>query len=304
MRVIQTSPSFFGKPWIHPRASAKSWSTQMNGQVVTSSSPSIALTTMKNSLVLRARRVEQLVAGLRARLPVGEDRGAAAGVRVRLQPLGQHRAHRVRVGPVVDDEEVADVVPRRRRDEARSARRGARDRCSPSGSCVSASTGRRAGAEHLEALALGGDRGRRRSGSTSAAAAGPTCSTSSGRRARRAARARARAAPCRSRARRSTPPRRCARRTRCCRRRRAASGPSRASGRGGRDGRARSRIWPMSTTSKARWWKCGVALVDQRHHVVVARRRGTRRRRRRASRSRRMPSTSRVERRPARGSRR
>ena len=45
VRVIQTSPSFFGKPWIHPRASAKSWSTQMNGQVVTSSPSSSALTT-------------------------------------------------------------------------------------------------------------------------------------------------------------------------------------------------------------------------------------------------------------------
>ena len=49
MRVIQTEPSFFGKPWIQPRASAKSWSTQMNGQVVTSSPSSSALTTMKNS---------------------------------------------------------------------------------------------------------------------------------------------------------------------------------------------------------------------------------------------------------------
>ena len=49
VRVIQIEPSFFGKPWIQPRASAKSWSTQMNGQVVTSSPSSSALTTMKNS---------------------------------------------------------------------------------------------------------------------------------------------------------------------------------------------------------------------------------------------------------------
>ena len=50
MRVIQIEPSFFGKPWIQPRASAKSRSTQMYGQVVTCSPSSSALTTMKNSL--------------------------------------------------------------------------------------------------------------------------------------------------------------------------------------------------------------------------------------------------------------
>ena len=32
VRVIHTSPRFFGKPWIQPRAIAKSWSTQMNVQ--------------------------------------------------------------------------------------------------------------------------------------------------------------------------------------------------------------------------------------------------------------------------------
>ena len=45
LRVCQTEPSFFGKPWIQPRASAKSWSTQQYGQVVTSSPSSSALTT-------------------------------------------------------------------------------------------------------------------------------------------------------------------------------------------------------------------------------------------------------------------
>ena len=32
---------------------------------------------------------------------------------------------------------------------------------------------------------------------------------------------------------------------------------------------SRSRIFPMSTTSKARWWKCGSPVVDERHHVVL-----------------------------------
>src|SRR6201999_4469145 len=78
-------------------------------------------------LVLRARRVGQLGAAVLARLPVGEHRGAAAGVGVRVHALGQDRADGVGVGPVVDDEERADVVPRRRRDERRRAGRRAGD---------------------------------------------------------------------------------------------------------------------------------------------------------------------------------
>jgi hypothetical protein len=42
-------------------------------------------------LVLRPRRVDELVAALRARLPVGGDERAAAGVGVRLDPLGEER---------------------------------------------------------------------------------------------------------------------------------------------------------------------------------------------------------------------
>ena len=49
-RVMSIWASFLGKPWIQPRASAKSLSTQMYGQVVTSSPSSVAFTTMKNSL--------------------------------------------------------------------------------------------------------------------------------------------------------------------------------------------------------------------------------------------------------------
>ncbi len=49
-RVISIWASFLGNPWIHPRTSAKSLSTQMYGQVVTASPSSIAFTTMKNSL--------------------------------------------------------------------------------------------------------------------------------------------------------------------------------------------------------------------------------------------------------------
>ena len=50
LRVIQIEPSFFGKPWIQPRASAKSRSTQMYEQTVTSSPSSRPLTTTNTSL--------------------------------------------------------------------------------------------------------------------------------------------------------------------------------------------------------------------------------------------------------------
>src|SRR3954447_18140080 len=79
-------------------------------------------------LVLRARRVEQLIAALGERLPVGEHSGAAPGVRMRLQALGQERDNGLRIGVEVDDEEVADVVPRRWRHETRPAARRTRNR--------------------------------------------------------------------------------------------------------------------------------------------------------------------------------
>ena len=50
LRVIQIEPSFFGNPWIQPRASAKSRSTQMYAHVVTSSPSRSPLTTTKTSL--------------------------------------------------------------------------------------------------------------------------------------------------------------------------------------------------------------------------------------------------------------
>ncbi len=49
VRVIQTEPSFFGKPCTQPRASAKSRSTQMYGHVVTWRPSSTPFTTRKNS---------------------------------------------------------------------------------------------------------------------------------------------------------------------------------------------------------------------------------------------------------------
>ena len=48
--MIQIEPSFFGKPWIHPRVRAKSRSTQMYEQTVTSSPSSSPLTTTNTSL--------------------------------------------------------------------------------------------------------------------------------------------------------------------------------------------------------------------------------------------------------------
>ena len=105
--------------------------------------------------VLRARRVGELVAALGERLPVGEDRGAAARVRVGLEPGRKHGADCIRIGPVLDHEEVTDVVPRRVRDERGTSLRGARRR-------VAAAQWRRRQrlAEQLEALTLPLDRGR------------------------------------------------------------------------------------------------------------------------------------------------
>ena len=66
--------------------------------------------------------IYELVPTLGARLPVGAHGRATARVGVRVEPLGQHGLDSIGVGPVVHDEEVPDVVPRRRGDEARFAR--------------------------------------------------------------------------------------------------------------------------------------------------------------------------------------
>ena len=87
------------------------------------------------------------------------------------------------------------------------------------------------------------------------AGGGPTCSTRSGRRASRAARALPGAAPWRGRARRSIYlPRRSARSspTLPTRRRYQDGSPKRASVRAGQSRSNMSRVWPMSTVSKAR----------------------------------------------------
>ena len=185
---------------------------------------------------------------------------------MRLEPLGQHRGGGLGVGVEVDDEEVADVVPRRRRDEARPAARRARDGVAlerhafsrvwsgtPCISRLSRSDGDRGLVE-----AEVGARRQRAPGVGRVAVVRPA----------RAARGRPRAAPCRSTARRSTPPRRSARTRRCCRRRRGASGPSRASGRGGRGGRARPHL-PDVDDVEGEVVEVRVALVHERHDVVV-----------------------------------
>ena len=119
VRVIQIEPSFFGKPWTQPRASAKSRSTQMYGQVVTCSPSSSGVDDEEELLVLAARGVDELVAVRRSatasRRTAPRARPGSSGYG--SSPSGQHGGHGRRVGPVLDHEEVADVVPRRRRDE-------------------------------------------------------------------------------------------------------------------------------------------------------------------------------------------
>jgi hypothetical protein len=80
-------------------------------------------------VVLAADGVGELVSALRIGLPVDAHGGAATGVLgERLKALGQQRDRRAGVGVEVDDEEVADVMPGRRRDETTAAARGARGR--------------------------------------------------------------------------------------------------------------------------------------------------------------------------------
>ena len=79
--------------------------------------------------VLTARRVEQLGAAVGAALPIGEDRRRATGIgRVRLEAGRQDGAHGLRVGPVLDHHEVADVMPGRARHQRRAAAGGERER--------------------------------------------------------------------------------------------------------------------------------------------------------------------------------
>ena len=77
--------------------------------------------------ILASNRVVQLRPGVGAGLPVDEQGGCAARVRVGLEARRQQGRDGVRVGPVLEHEEVADVVPRRRRHERGAALRRARD---------------------------------------------------------------------------------------------------------------------------------------------------------------------------------
>ena len=72
--------------------------------------------------VLRADRVEQLLAGVARALPVDEQRRGAPGViGVGLESFREDGRDGVGVGPVLDDKEIAHVVPRGRRHQRRAA---------------------------------------------------------------------------------------------------------------------------------------------------------------------------------------
>ena len=82
----------------------------------------------KEILELAERRIDELGPAIRAGLPVYEERRCPSGVRVGLEPGRQHLPHRFRVGPILDDEEVAHVVPGWAGDEDRPPLRRARQR--------------------------------------------------------------------------------------------------------------------------------------------------------------------------------
>src|SRR6185312_9494447 len=78
--------------------------------------------------VMRADGIEQLLLGVRARLPVSEHRRTPARVRVRLESLWQQRRRDAGIGVEVDHQEVPDVVPRWWRHQAGGAARRTRRR--------------------------------------------------------------------------------------------------------------------------------------------------------------------------------
>ena len=77
-------------------------------------------------LVLAARRVEQLLAAVEERLPVGPGKATAPGSLGELQLGRQQRPHPLRIGPVLDGQQVTGVVPRRRGHERGAPGRGQR----------------------------------------------------------------------------------------------------------------------------------------------------------------------------------
>ncbi len=81
-------------------------------------------------LVLGPNRVEQLFVGVRAGLPVGEDRRRRTEVRARVELGWKERAGRLRLGAKLDDQKVARVVPRRLRNKGRATRKRLRQRVS------------------------------------------------------------------------------------------------------------------------------------------------------------------------------
>ena len=108
LRVSQIEPSFFGKPWIQPRISAKSLIHPDVGAARDQLAVEQRVDDDEELAVLRAARVEQLGAAVAAALPVDEQRrGAARVLGERLEALGQHGGHRVRIRPVLDHQEIA-----------------------------------------------------------------------------------------------------------------------------------------------------------------------------------------------------
>ena len=209
----------------------------MYGQVVTCSPSRSALTTRKNSRYWEREGSSSSAPSAEHDCQSTNNAAQRPGSGYGSRPSGRRRDGR-RVGPVLDHEEVADVVPRRRRDERGAALGRARDGEAAQRHRRASRRRRQELAEGLAALPLPLDRDRVEAEVRARRQRPP--------RVRRVAVVRVyarhvvvlRAAPCRSRARRSTPLRRSGRSSRRCRRSRDAPGPNRASARAGRGGRA------------------------------------------------------------------
>ncbi len=93
------------------------WSTHMKGQRVTASPRCSAASTTKNSLYWARTGSRSSSNESEQDCQSTKIAAAAADVRPRVELRRQERARRLRIGAVLDDQEVARVVPGRRRNE-------------------------------------------------------------------------------------------------------------------------------------------------------------------------------------------
>jgi hypothetical protein len=117
-RVIQMDPSFFGVP-LEPPAREREVLVDPDQDAPRERLPVIATADDHEAfLVLRTHGIEELLAAVGRRLPVGEHDGDRVGlIGRRFDADGQPRCDRARRGSVLERQDVAGVVPGRGGDD-------------------------------------------------------------------------------------------------------------------------------------------------------------------------------------------